>query len=197
MSRTISLFVLLGCAMTIWSCGSSPPVRYFSLQPISAEYNQDPEDAPIVVIGPLRYPDYLKRSQMVTRGAGAEMVVHDFSRWAEPLDQAMHRTVAGNVDTLVSNAIVVAYPTNPAIDIDHRLIGRIDRFDTDGNGLAVLDVQWSVVDADRKTIVSSRRSRYESRADRPGDPGDIAVAMSEAVNDFSRDIAAEIEKLVH
>lgn len=196
MNRPAILILLSVFATTICACGSSPPVRYFSLVPIDAAYERDPHDAPIVVIGPLRYPDYLKRSQMVTRGSGAEMVVHDFNRWAEPLDQAFERTVAGNVDTLVSNAIVIAYPTNPAIDFERRLIGRVDRFDTDGSGLAVLEVQWGVVDSERNTLVASRRSRYEARAARPGDPGDIAVAMSKAVNEFSRDIAAELEIIV-
>lgn len=188
---------MLGCLTTVAACGSSPPVRYFSLVPIEAEYQQDPQDSPIVVIGPMRYPDYLKRSQMVTRGAGAEMVVHDFSRWAEPLDQAIQRMVASNVDTLVSGAIVVAYPVNPSIDIDHRLVGRVDRFDTDDDGLAVLDVQWGVIDADRNVLVSARRARYESRASRPGDPAAVAIAMSNAVNEFSRDIATELNRQLH
>ena len=80
--------------LTLSACSSSPPVRYFTLSPIDAEFQQDPDDAVMLGLGPFRMPDYLDRSQIVTRGANSEMQVDEFSRWSEPLATSLLRTVS-------------------------------------------------------------------------------------------------------
>lgn len=194
MTRTSATILTICTALLLQACGSSPSVRYYGLQPIETVYRQSAAELPILGIGPLRMPEYLERSQMVTRGEGSEMLVADFHRWAEPLDQAIHRTLASNVDSLVETATVIAFPYNALINVDYRLVGRIERFDADLNGLAVLVVQWTVGESDGTVLLSPRRTRYESRVARPGDPGSNAKAMSDTIAQFSRDIATEFEK---
>jgi len=190
--KSTSVFIAALClALSVGACGSSPAVRYYALEIDSAAYRQDIDNAPIVVLGPLRMPDYLNRSQMVSRGAGAEMIVDDLHRWAEPLDRALHRTLATSVDGLLDNATVVAYPTEHLLDADFRVTGRVDRFDADMRGLAVLTVQWSISDRDGKLLAAPRRSRYESQASSLNDRGAVAKAMGDALSQFSQDIAQE------
>ena len=55
-------------SLLLSACGSSPPVHYFSLNPIDSEFQPGADDAMLLGLGPLRLPDYLNRSQMVTRG---------------------------------------------------------------------------------------------------------------------------------
>ena len=38
------------------ACSSSSPVRYFSLNPIDAEFRPDPDDAVMLGLGPVRMP---------------------------------------------------------------------------------------------------------------------------------------------
>lgn len=194
--KPVMMIIAIVSCLSLGACGSSPKVRYYGLESIDVEYQRDPEGSPMVGIGPLRIPAYLKRSQMVTRGQGAELIVDDFNRWAEGLDEAIHRTIASNVDSLLDSAVVVAFPTSTLVDVDYRMIGRIDRFDTDSAGLAVLDVQWGVSTADGDTVVPARRTRYESRASAAGDPAAIARAMSDIIEHFSRDIAREIDAAI-
>jgi len=52
-----------------------------------------------------RIPEYLNRSQSLTRGAGAEMQVDEFNRWAEPLSLSLHRIVSTNVDNLLDSVV--------------------------------------------------------------------------------------------
>ena len=98
-----TLIALTIAVMLLVGCGSSPQVRYFGLETVESDYQRDPEGSPVLGIGSIRIPDYLKRSQMVTRGQGAELVVDDFNRWAENLDKSIHRTVAANVDSLLDD----------------------------------------------------------------------------------------------
>ena len=190
-----SPYVVLLLTLVLAGCGSSPAVRYYGLDNMDVSYAQDPDDSPVLVMGPFRMPEYLNRSQMVTRGSGAEMIVHDVSRWSEPLDDAIHRVLASNVDSLLQTVIVLAYPSIAALDADYRLAGRINRFSAGQDGRVILEAQWGLGDADGDVLIAPRRSRYESQASEASDPGSIARAMSDALAQFSRDIASKIESV--
>lgn len=191
-NRSRVLAALLAMALMA-ACGSSPPVRYYTLHPLEVSYEPDPEGAPVLDLGPLRLPEYISRTQIVTQGPGAEMLVDEFHRWAEPLNDAIHRVVALNVDNLVHGVIVVAYPNSNLIDADYRLQGSIVRFDVDTSGQAVLIVQWGIAMSDGEHVVAPRRNRFTAQAARGDDPGEIARALNDTLTQFSRDIADEIE----
>lgn len=190
MSRLIATTCLV---LLIGACGSSPPVHYYSLQALETDYSRDAEGSPGVGIGPLRLPDYLARTRIVTRRGESEVIVDDFNRWAEPVEDAIHRIIATNVDSLLDDVVVVGFPYNHYADMDGQVIGRIDRFDTDENGRVVLLAQWGILTPDSDIIVAPRRSRYEAHAGIVGDYSAIAAAMSEVIAEFSRDIAREFE----
>ena len=189
--RTIAIF----CLVSLAGCGSSPPVHYYALQAIDNRIAVDAEASPILALGPFRMPEYLNRSQMVTRGSGTEIVVDEFNRWAEPLDDSIHRVLASNLDILLDSMVVVAYPSSAILDIDYRLVGRFDRYNSGPDGLVVLDVQWGIADSTGATRLSPRRAHFESQAIRPDDAGSIAQAMSDVLEQFCREIAAEIESI--
>jgi uncharacterized lipoprotein YmbA len=194
MNRTIRYIVTL-CFLIIAGCGSSPTVHYYVLETIDNRVAQDDEGSPIIAVGAFRMPEYLNRSQMVTRGPGAEIIVDEFNRWAEPLDDAIHRVLASNLDVLLESVVVVAYPSSAVVNIDYRLIGRFDRFNAGQDGLVVLDVQWAIADSTGTVHLPPRRARFEAQAARPDDPGSIALAMSDVLAQFCRDIAEEIESV--
>lgn len=182
----ILLFFLAGC-------GSSPTVHYYALDSIGGGIAENSAGAPIVAVGAFRMPEYLNRSQMVSRGPGAEILVDDFNRWAEPLDDAIHRVLASNLDLLLESAVVVAYPSSAALKPDYRLTGRFARFHAGPDGDVILEVQWGLVDSNGNTMLAPRRVRFESQAVRPGEPGAIAEAMSDMLAQFCRDVASDVE----
>jgi len=194
MNRIIRHIVTL-CFLIIAGCGSSPTVHYYALETIDNRVAKDNEGSPIIAVGAFRMPEYLNRSQMVTRGAGAEIIVDEFNRWAEPLDHAIHRVLASNLDVLLESVVVVAYPSLSVVDVDYRLMGRFDRFNAGQDGLIVLNVQWAIADSTGTVLLAPRRARFESQAARPGEAGSIAEAMSDVLAQFSRDIAGEIDSI--
>jgi uncharacterized lipoprotein YmbA len=144
----------------------------------------------------LRIPEYLKRTQIVTRTDNAEVIVDDFSRWAEPLDQAMHSVVASNLDSLLSDVIVVAYPHITAIDFDYWIIGGVSRFDADENGKVTLIVQWGLMDSKRNIILAPLRRQFEAQANNSNDPEAIATAMNDVLNQLSHEIAEQLDTAI-
>jgi hypothetical protein len=189
-SPWIVLFVFLA------SCGSSPPVDYYALQPIAGSGTTVPADARIIGLGPLEVPGYLDRPQLVTQSSDGKMNVDEFNRWAEPLADALPRVVTANVDALLENAVVVRYPYGPRLRADYHLSGRVIRFDADRSGTVVLEVQWGVQDAQANNLLSPRRSRYTAQASPSQDPSSIVNAMNETVIAFSRDVAGELTRLL-
>jgi uncharacterized lipoprotein YmbA len=180
--------------LTLTACGTSTSVRYYSMEPITVSDYEDADDAVVLGLGPLRVPDYLSRTQIVTRISSSEVHVDEFNRWAEPIDDAIYRNVAASVDGQVDGLVVVGYPFSNAIDYDYQLTGRIDRFDVDQDGSAVLAVQWTVAGTDAKIMVPLRRSRYEAQVTRQDDMNSVARAMSDCLGQFSREIAGEFER---
>ena len=182
---------LVGLLLLVTACGSSPPVRYYSLDALDARYEGEVEVVAGLGVGPLRMPEYLAKTRIVTRRGNAEMIVDDFNRWAEPVEDEVHRIVATNLDGLLEDTVVVAFPYRHYTDLRGRVVGRIDRFDADQDGQVVLLVQWGIVTHDSEFIVVPRRAQYDARASTAGDYSAIANAMSEVLAEFSRDIARE------
>ena len=184
--------------LTLSACSSSPPVRYFSLSPIDSGFQQDPEESVMLGLGPFRMPDYLDRSQIVTRGANSEMQVDEFSRWSEPLATSLLRIVSIDVDNLLPGVVVVVFPYESFVrdQVKYRLLGDINRFEADHLGQIVLEVQWGVADADGGVTVPVRRNRYQAQAATPDDPSAVAAAMNDALSQFSLDIASKLEAVL-
>jgi hypothetical protein len=187
----IAMFVLSACS-------SSSPVRYFSLNPIDSDFRQDSDDAVLLGLGPFRMPDYLNRSQIVTRGANAEMQVDEFSRWSEPLATSLLRIVSADVDNLLEGVVVVIFPYESFVrdQVKYRLVGDINRFEADHQGRIVLEVQWSIADTDGGMAVPVRRNRYQAQATPGNNSNDgtsaVVAAMNDALAQFSRDIASKL-----
>ena len=180
-------------ALGVAGCGSSPPVHYYDMEALETGYVASGETRLRMGVGPLRTPDYLSRSQIVTRGSDSRVVIDDFNRWVEPVSDAIYRVVAENLDSLMSDAVVVAFPYTHIADFDYQLVGRISRFDADANGTAVLQIQWGVISSTDDFIVQPRRARYEARAAEGGDYPALVRAMSEVLQQFSRDVAGSLD----
>lgn len=186
--RTITLCII--ASLLLGACGSSPPVRYFSLSPSQA--HQDQDTAIVLGLGPLRVPEYLNRSQLVTRGTGSELEVHEFSRWAEPLDSALHRVLSADVDSIMDNVAVYPFPWETLVSkqVHYRLLGDIMRFEADRTGRVVLEVQWGVTSVESsQPVVVAQRTTYEAQSRSADDPAAITAAMNDALAQFGRDIA--------
>ena len=184
--RYVSCIALL---MLVTSCGQSTPVRYYKLDSPNIVYESDGEESLVLGLGPLRIPDYLERNRIVVRGENSEMLVDDFSRWAEPLDDAIYRLLAANVDSHLEGVMAVSFPYNSMIAHDYQLLGRIDMFESDKTGNTVLLVHWGIIDADGDRVVLPRRARYQTQAADVSDYGSIATAMRIVLEQFSLDIA--------
>jgi uncharacterized lipoprotein YmbA len=196
MTRTSWLAATVLAALSLGGCGSSSPVQYYDLEALESGYVAERQPSRRVGVGPMRTPEYLGRSQIVTRGTDSEVVVDDFHRWIEPLGNRIHSVVAENLDSLLDDTVVVAFPYTHIADLEYQLVGRISRFDADPDGTAVLELQWGVIAGRDQFVVQPKRMRYEARAAQAGGYPALAHAMSEVLQLFSRDVAETLQQVM-
>jgi uncharacterized lipoprotein YmbA len=185
--------VLIAIALLAVACASSPTPRYFRLV-TSAGLEITPDQVVSghsVIIGPFHLAEYLDRPQIVSRDGANGVTMADYERWAEPLDANFQAVVAANVGRLLGSDRVLEFPAHNIMKADRRVTGRVSRLDVDTGGLAVLEVQWGVLDGAGAVSRPGSVSRYEARATAPGADGRVA-AMNATVTQFSEELAAAV-----
>jgi len=171
------------------ACGSSPPVRFYTLEPIPGTTSTTNVESTIGV-GPLRFPEYLARPQIVSTGTDGEVVVAEFDRWAGSAEAAFQRTFALNLNTLLDNVMVIQYPFGGGlVSPDYRIIAQIALFGTDAAGTATLDVSWGMIDAEGAEYIAARRSVFTASSESGVSYQARVRAMNETLRDFSRELA--------
>jgi len=201
-SRRTSGIVLFLLPMVLGACfGSSQPSRFYTLsslrgpEPVSSATSTG--QAAVVAFGPLAIPDYLDRPEIVTRTGQNEVRVNEFQRWAGALDGNLSRTIVEDLSVLLPSerysVIRQAAAAQTRVPVKYRVMVDVRRFDAAPGGTVVLEADWSVSGTDkemplmRKSIISSKVGGSEFP--------DLVAAMSKAVEDLCREIAAGVTDL--
>ncbi len=175
-------------------CGSSPPSSFYTLSPSPMTAIGSVADSDIT-IGPIDIPDYLNRPQIVTRGEGSELKLAQFDRWAEPLDDSFQRMLTTNIGNLLGSNEVIEYPSKDRFGLHYHVVVRIQRFDTDNRGNAVLEAKWGILDSGGGRLAPLESGRFESQASNANDYNQIVAALDDTVSQLSVAIARSLIEL--
>ncbi len=173
---------------SLLGCGSSPPSRFYTLNSSTLTRIGSVADGDIT-IGPVEIPDYLNRPQIVTRGEGSELKLAQFDRWAEPLEESIQRMLTTNIGNLLGSEHVVGYPSKQRFGLQYHVVVRIQRFDTDNRGNAVLEAKWGILDATGNRAAPVKSGRFESRASNAKNYNQVVAALDDTISQFSVAIA--------
>ncbi|MDJ0809379.1 MAG: PqiC family protein [Desulfobacterales bacterium] len=189
------LVLLSGCVNL--GPGTTDSTRLFVLTPMSTN-DAAPDRTGIgsqaIGVGPLIFPEYLNRPQVVTRRGENEVRTAAFANWAEPLQQNFRRVLSENLALLLGTDAIYNHPWRSTLKPDQRVELEIIRFDADPQGDAVLDVRWEITDARGKQLRPKSRAVFRQKVSGEGHAA-IVTAMSLTLADFSRHVAAAIAAL--
>ena len=174
------------------NCGSTPPSRLYLLSATEGSPRATGE-GPAVGVGPITFPEYLDRSQMVIRRDG-ELDLLEFERWGERLPSNFLAVLVENLAARTGSDRIYSFRWPGSLSLDYRLTGSVSRFEVDASGQALLAVQWQIGDAEGAGVVPTRRSRF-TESSTPGDHADAAAALSRALAAFSDEVAAALADL--
>jgi uncharacterized protein len=173
------------------------PSRFFALTslPRTGQTAQDAAGTSALVlgIGPIKFPGYLDRQQLVTRISQNRFAVAENDRWAEPLDENFSRVLSQNLSILLQIDRVVAFPWERNQRPSYQIQVEVLRFEPNAEQVVELWARWSIMDGAKKTI--SLKESYLTQPARDKSTEASVAALSEAVAELSRDIASAIRNL--
>ena len=180
----------LGMLLCLAACGSSPPNQYYRLMP-----HADPTTArqqPSLGVGPIKIPDYLRRSGIVYSGGGNQLIITELQRWAEPLDEGIKRVLAINLARQLQTDNLRLFPWQLDDMPDYTVEVVVLELDTRANQ-AVLVTDWVVKHAATGRSVTRDITRLQHPLP-PGpiQPAELAPAYSALFYQLSEQIAAVI-----
>ncbi len=183
-------FVLAALALLLSACGSSPPSRFYTLDPVPPARPAVTSSGPAVEVDRVTLPESLDRLSVVTQIAPNRINVSDQDRWAAPLDGMTRRALASDLELRLPGR-TVRMPGDPA---SHgpaiKVTVNIRRFIGDQAGRVVLDADWAATQ-DGRPFLPSRQETISVQAG-SAQAGAISAAMSQALATLSDRIAAGI-----
>ena len=173
------------------------PSRYFALTSLSRT-GHTAQDAAVtnqlaLGIGPIKFPGYLDRQQLVTRISQNRFAVAENDRWAEPLEENFSRVLSQNLSILLQTDRIVAYPWVRSQRPTYQVQVEVLRFEPNAEQGAELWTRWSILDDAKKTI--GLKESYLTKPARDKSTEASVAALSETVADLSREIAGAIRNL--
>jgi uncharacterized protein len=194
---------LTGLVLSAIVVGCSPlaplpnRTKFFMLSPISEDAVNGagaPLDQQLSIgVGPIDFPDYLRRREVVTRTAPNRIDVSDENRWAGPLDKNFAHVLTENLATLLNTQRVESYPWSRGVPIDYQVVVGVERFDTGSDKQAKLVARWSIRDGHDGKVIYANET-VASATVGTGEEGPSA-ALSSNVATLSREIASQLTLL--
>jgi len=191
------------------ACASTPPSTFYTLTPIpeAAGRAGDIAGGDISVgLGPVSFPQFLDRPQIVLRDAANQLEVNEFHRWGGAVQDDFLRVWGENLGYLLGTSRVVLFPSESRAPLDFRVPAEVLAFEGSATGAAVLKVRWSVMDDRERRNIIAREDAYscpirgvaagnDVQATAAARYAAVVAAMSQCLGDFSRDVASALAAL--
>lgn len=189
-------FLCLGIFMFIGGCAGTPSSKFYTLSPITDQANQldnlPPKPPLSIAISPIKFPDFLDRSQIVTRPSPNTLKISEFHRWGGSLSSNFVQVFGENLSLLLGTDRIF-YPRQiETFAIDYRVNLNVKAFEGELGKTVVLDVDWIVIDQRRKDAAIMQNTIIRELTEGP-DYESFVSAQSRALGALSRQIASAIK----
>jgi uncharacterized lipoprotein YmbA len=200
MNNSCKIMVLAAC-LVILGCSPLAPredySKFFVLTALSDQahtpLSSTPDSTLAIGVGPIDFPDYLKRLEVVTRATPNRLDVSSVDHWGEPLDENFERVLSQNLAQLLQTDRIEHYPWPRRTPVDYQISISVERFETTAEGQAQLEARWIIKDG----ATGKDQFSAQTNAATPvsGDAGSAATALSEDLATLSRTIASSVSNL--
>lgn len=180
------VLVLTGCAAT-------PTPHFYMLtsmqQAVGMGTMSTDRERFHIGIGPVKFPEYLERSQIVTRTSGTEIYLSDRHRWGESLQENFTRVLAENLSVLLEADEIIVFPSSYWSEIDYQIVVNVSRFDAEESGDVILAADWSVHERDKAKLLIREKSEFKLATSSPVSYAEIVEKLSITISHLSREMA--------
>ena len=196
----LAIVILAGCSATSLLEPRKDPSQFYVLTPIDATarnvpitYSAAGARQMSIGLGPVKFPAYLAREEIVTRSSPNKVDLSDINRWAEPLDKNFVTVLAQNL-TVLTGAELKTFPWYRPANLDFQIALDVTRFDTDSHGTATVTGRWEIEDPDNQVALNSGEINISDAA-QAGETS--AATLSRALADLSTQLADALRTTKH
>jgi len=185
MSRTLIAI----CVVAVPAGCASAPTHFVTLDVAAAPHRTLGVAGMPVALGRVALPPELDRDHPVRRTGDNSLDVASQYRWAAPLDERVHRTLALDLASRLPKGEMLLHGQPTPAGPLRVVVVTVRFFSANPTGDVKLDARWSAVLQPSDRIESSRDAAVSVRAD-SGSWDDMAGAMSGALLELADRIAA-------
>ncbi len=160
---TLAAFGVSGCA------GQSQPSDFYFLSyetpQTQLEQKTTARLGPAIGIGPIEFPQYLDRPQIVTRDGTNQLVIQEFKRWGGRLKENFTVVLTQALSAELETDRVSIFPWNLSVPVEYQVTVDVIAFDSDADGRSTLDARWSLIDSNTQRVLVMARSTYREVAE--------------------------------
>ena len=197
----LAIFCAASCSLGTVLEPTADPSKFFVLTPIDSAsrevpitYDSGGVNRPLEIgLGPVKFPAYLERPEMVTRSSPTQVELSPINRWAEPLQKDFVSVLAQDL-MIQLGAHIVTFPWYRPTNLDYQVTVDITRFDTDTKGSAELNGRWEVKDPNTGDLLKSGEIRQTEAAQ---GSETRAATLSRALGHLSTQLADTIRTTKH
>ena len=191
------LFSLLAFVfLFVLGCVSSSPPRLYTLSSIQKGDKElkglASEQSLIVSVGPITFPEYLDRAEIITRSSDNKVALSEFDLWAGSLKEDFSRVLAENLSILLSTERVIVYPRLGSASANYQITMDVIRFDGSLGRDVSLIARWAIIKGKEKKSVFFHKSTIVEPSGTQGYEAMIE-AHNHALEKLSREIAEVIK----
>ncbi len=196
MSRWI-VVVLMGVILQGCVGGTSPPVRFYVINPQTEAADKDETGTLEINIASLTLPEYLDRPQLVVRSGAHRLQMSEGHQWGGNLRKNLQRTLSINLSRQLGTPNVSFALSHKVCASCLRLELDILQFERMEDGRVSLIAQWRLSRAKNRELLIARIDELRSQSPIEGKNKEMIVAeMGALFAQLSRTVGGQIQKFV-
>jgi len=147
-----------------------------------------------LAVGPIDFPRYLDRPEIVARDGAHGLTFESGQRWGSSLRSEVQRVVADDLAALLGTSRVAVYPVKPRFPVTWRILLDVRSFEGVRGESVVLRARWVVASGTDGHAAAVEESVVEQRVTSDS-WGAYVAAQSAALGEVTREIAEQIAAL--
>ncbi|MFP6656481.1 MAG: PqiC family protein [Myxococcota bacterium] len=140
-----SVFAILVLLTAAGCLGRSPEARHFILGASALSPPVEQKLNVAVLVGPIRLPAYLQRSQIATLKMDGEIELHEFDRWLGGFEENFARAMTLGLARELGSDRVVTAPSRAPFDFDYQVRLHVDDMIFESVGTLRLRIRWALM----------------------------------------------------
>ena len=145
-------------------------------------------------VGPIRTPDILNHSGIVSHGSEQQVFVAPYQVWAGDLKRAITRVLADDLSAYLGTDQVWPFPRDNRVRPDRQISILFERFDGERGGEVVLQAKWRLLTADAEKELHTAKVTLRTQT-QDGSYSAYVQALNQLLDEFAGHLALAIAEL--